>query len=275
MKRYPLLDTGTIQRFQKIVYRHYASSGRLLPWRETRDPYKILISEVMLQQTQVARVIEKYKEFTAIFPTIEILAQARVSKIMKVWQGLGYNRRVLLLKKMAKTVNSKYQGRIPHQRDVLKTLPGIGEATASAVCAFAFNTATVLLETNIRSVFIHHFFPGRRKVHDREIFPLITQTLDKRNPRRWYSALMDYGVALKEKYPNPSRRSHHYRKQSRFQGSNREIRGKILKILVNKNKISGAWLLKSIGTDTQRTKRILRDLEREGLIKRKSSFISL
>ena len=269
MKQPRKLNVQQIRRFQKLVYDHYHRNGRKLPWRKTRNPYKILLSEIMLQQTQVKRVIEKYKEFLHRFPTLESVARAPLRAILETWQGLGYNRRAVALKKLATIIVDGYGGRIPPDIELLKALPGIGVATAGAVCAFSFNKPAVFIETNIRSVFIQHFFQDRDGVKDSEIFPLVEQTLDAKRPRQWYYALMDYGVALKEQHPNPSRRSAHYAKQSPFEGSLRQVRGMILRALVKDPGMTEAALVKEINRDVDRVGKCLQQLSQEGLILKK------
>jgi A/G-specific adenine glycosylase len=275
MRYHTLLSAEQIREFREEVYHHYANHGRKLPWRKTNDPYKILISEIMLQQTQVARVIEKYEQFTRTFPDIGCLAQARLREILSVWQGLGYNRRALALKKLAEVVAIEFAGTIPSSVDSLMRLPGIGSATANAICAFAFNQPVLFIETNIRTVFIHHFFRDRGSVKDIEILPLVAQTLDQENPRIWYFALMDYGVALKKEHANPSKRSAHYQKQAAFKGSNRQIRGMILQFLVRKPEVSQEVLVATIPFSAGAVQRNLKQLEKEGLVVNKGRHISV
>lgn len=220
-----------IREFQKIIWQHYAAHGRLFDWRGVDDPYKVFISEVMLQQTQTARVAVKYPEFINRFPDFAALAQAPLKEVLLAWQGMGYNRRGMYLHRAAQIIMTNHQGILPNDPIILDSLPGIGAATAASICAFAFNRPTVFIETNIRAVFIHFFFHGREKVDDKEIMPLVQASVDKDNSREWYYALMDYGVMLKKSLMNPSRKSKHYTKQSKFEGSDRQIRGMILKIL--------------------------------------------
>jgi len=228
----------------------------------------------MLQQTQVARVIEKYGQFLRRFPTIESVARAPLRDILEVWQGLGYNRRALALKNLAAMVVDRYEGGIPSAIEALKTLPGVGAATAGAVYAFAFNKPAAFVETNIRSVFIHHFFHDRDGVKDGEILPLVEQTLDAQQPREWYYALMDYGVALKDQHPNPSRRSAHYTRQSPFEGSLRQVRGMILRTLVKQPGIAEPALVKEIDRDAEMVRQALKQLRTEGfIIKQGKRFI--
>jgi A/G-specific adenine glycosylase len=275
MKKTIKLTPQEIRLFRQQIYDHYRRNGRVLPWRRTHDPYKILVSELMLQQTQVKRVIKKYKEFLRQFPSIESIARAPLSAILEAWQGLGYNRRALALKRLAVIVTKRYSGRIPRTSEALKALPGVGAATAGAVCAFAFDKPVIFIETNIRSVFIHSFFRDREGVKDSEILPLLAQTLDAQRPRDWYYALMDYGAALKERHPNPGRRSAHYTRQSPFEGSLRQVRGMILRTLVKQPGISEAALAKEINRDGEMVREALRQLRTEGFIvkKRKRFFI--
>ena len=274
-KRALKLSPLRIRLFRQRIYAYYQKNKRVLPWRRTHDPYKILLSELMLQQTQVKRVFEKYKEFLRRFPTIQSVARAPLRAILEQWQGLGYNRRALALKRLAVTLVDRYGGRIPREIEALKALPGVGAATAGAVCAFAFDKPVVFIETNIRSVFIHFFFRDGRAVKDSAILPLVEQTLDAKRPRDWYYALMDYGASLKERHPNPGRRSAHYTRQSPFEGSLRQVRGMILRTLVKQPGISEAALVKAINRDAVMVRQALKQLRTEGFIvkKRKRFFI--
>ncbi|MDR1626936.1 MAG: A/G-specific adenine glycosylase [Spirochaetia bacterium] len=220
-----------VSRFKTLIRTHYRRFGRSFPWRETRDPYGICVSEIMLQQTQTERVLKKYPPFIAAFPSFESLAAARLGDVLALWQGLGYNRRAKALREIAVAVCADFGGVLPGAPDILRGFPGIGPATAGSLAAFAYNKPSVFIETNIRRVFLHFFFEGRENVHDREILPLVEASLDKKNPRTWYYGLMDYGVYLKTLYPNANKRSAHYAPQSRFENSNRQVRGAIIKAL--------------------------------------------
>jgi A/G-specific adenine glycosylase len=266
------LTTRQIRTFQKIIWSYYYANGRHdLPWRKTRNPYHILVSEVMLQQTQVERVLSKYMLFLNIFPTLKSLASAPLSDIITVWQGLGYNRRAVALKKTAGIITDTYHGRFPKMPDVLRTLPGIGHATASAIAAFAFNRPVLFVETNIRTVFIHYFFPRKKKIHDGEIISLLEQTLDASQSREWYYALMDYGAYLKMTYRNPNNRSVHYVKQSRFQGSSRQVRGQIMRLLLQNGAMSRSRIERSLQTREYDIDAILDQLRKDELIRKKGS----
>ena len=232
------------------------------------NPYCVLISEVMLQQTQVERVIEKYESFIRRFPDFAALAHAPLGAVLKEWQGLGYNRRAIAVKKIAEIVQRDYAGTLPQDTDTLVQFPGIGAYTAAAIGVFAFNQPAVVIETNIRAVFIHTFCGDRTNVGDKELVPFIEQTLDRKNPRKWYGALMDYGVMLKKKFANPARRSSHHTQQSTFAGSNRQLRGRILTLLTASEGLTKAAAAQSLHADTAQTATIFDALEHEGFIKR-------
>ena len=189
-----------------------------------------------------------------------------VSEVLSLWQGLGYNRRALYLKRAAGVVVRKYGGVLPKDEKALVSLPGVGPATAGAVLAFAFNEPAVFIETNIRAVFIHLFFTGTNAVGDRDILPLVEATLEREDPRTWYWGLMDYGVYLKESAGNPARRSAHHTTQSPFRGSDREIRGAVLALLVERGVVSLDDILARFPGETERIERIAADLAREGFL---------
>lgn len=266
-----LLQKNSIDQFQNYLLRWFTRHGRHeLPWRQSYHPYHVLVSELMLQQTQVDRVIPKFLDFISALPTIQKLAQAPTSQVITLWQGLGYNRRALNLQKTARKVTTDFNGEIPQSIQKLESLPGIGPYTASAVRAFAFNQPTVVIETNIRAVYIHHFFPQKTKVADEELLPLIQQTLPTDNPREWYGALMDYGSYLKKVLPNPSRRSKMHTKQSRFKGSNRQLRGSILREVSEQETVFGHELLTNLPEKKhfshQQIKKVIATLVEEGFL---------
>lgn len=223
-------------RFVGTVWKYYEAYGRSdLPWRKTRNPYHILVSEMMLQQTQVERVIPKYRAFLSAFPTVEALASASLAEVLALWQGLGYNRRAKFLHGAAKALVRDHKGRFPKDEAGLRALPGVGSYTALAVMAFAYNVPVVLIETNVRTVFIHHFFPKAASVADAEIMRLVERTLPEERAREWYGALMDYGTHLKRTFGNYNRKSSTYKKQSPFVGSARQVRGAIVRVLVEEH----------------------------------------
>lgn len=235
-----------------------------MPWREDVSPYSIFISEVMLQQTQVARVLVIYPLFKSQFPSFKELSQANTATLLAAWQGMGYNRRALYLKAAAEVICTKYKGILPGDATLLDCLPGIGHATACSIVAFVFNKPVVFIETNIRRVFIHHFFSETEVVSDTDILPLVEKTLDKKNPREWYWALMDYGAYLAKQGENPNKKSKHYVKQKKFKGSVREVRGGIIKLLLQK-----PYTLREmeiIYKNDERLFTVLRQLKEEGFI---------
>lgn len=225
--------------FQETVWNYYREHARRdLPWRlpdadGNFDAYKIMVSELMLQQTQVARVVPKFEAFLREFPDVVALAKPPLAAVLIAWNGLGYNRRAKFLWQAAQASVTDHKGRIPATVTELKALPGIGTNTAGAIMAYAYNLPAVFIETNIRTVFIHHFFAdGNEPVTDAELEKLVADTLDREHPREWYWALMDYGVYVKQSVGNAARRSKSYTKQSTFQGSLRQIRGTVIRELM-------------------------------------------
>ncbi len=265
------------KKFQDEILSYYRKKGRIFPWRETCDPYRILVSEVMLQQTQAPRVVTKFHQFIKRFPTVRALAKATLSEVLRVWSGLGYNRRARYLLRAARSIEAEHGGTVPRTVAALRELPGIGHATACAVAVYAFNQPEVFIETNIRTVYLHFFFRNKKKISDNKIFPLVRRTLYRKNPRLWYWALMDYGTMLKKHVPNPSRRSRHYFKQGRFDGSTRQLRGKIVRQLLTGGK-RGFLLVELSGTvpgSKQKTRAMLARMVGEGMVRqyRKRFFI--
>jgi A/G-specific adenine glycosylase len=262
-----ILTTKEIKAFQGKIYGYYRLHSRDFPWRRTTNPYNIVVSEIMLQQTQVERVHGKYLEFINAFPDFDTLARASQKDVLALWQGLGYNRRALALKRLAENVVSMHGGTLPRDVEALSSLPGIGKTTAGEILAFAFNIPSVFIETNIRRVFIHEFFDGEDDVKDREILPLVEATVNEENPREWYWALMDYGSMLKRNVVNPNRRSAHYTRQTPFEGSDRRIRGLVVKRLLNHMPLSAERLVEETGVGLDHLKRILAGLVGEGFIR--------
>lgn len=272
------VTTAQIKKFQTKIWKYYQTNGRNFVWRQKITPYFVVVSEIMLQQTQTKRVAEKFPEFIKKFPNFKILANASTAEVIQAWQGLGYNRRALFLRELAKKVVNEYNGKLPNNPEELVKLPGVGKNTTGSIAAFAFNTPTIFIETNIRSVFLHEFFPDQTEVSDTELLPLIEASVSKDNPREWYYALMDYGVALKRANKNPSRASKHHTKQSKFIGSKRQIRGEILRRLTQ-GPLSLQLLKKTINklesTHFKELPLILGELTKEGFIELKNGKFSL
>jgi len=258
----------SFRRFRSIIYHYYFGHRREFPWREEITPYRVFISEVMLQQTQTSRVIPKFNEFMLKFPTFQALADADFRDILGAWKGLGYNRRARYLQESAHILTDRFGGHVPDNPDVLKTLPGIGPATAASICTFAFNQPLGFIETNIRTVYIHFFFQNTDTVHDRQIMDIVEKTVDQERPREWYYALMDYGVMLKKVVGNLNKRSRHYSKQSAFEGSNRQVRGKILQLLLDRGEIMTDTIPKQLGIGVGRIEEIIQSLCDDNLVAR-------
>lgn len=219
-----------LDRFEQLVWTRGEELYRDLPWRDTFDPYAILLSEVMLQQTQVSRVLGRWEEWLDAFPTVSDLARAPLPPVLELWQGMGYNRRALNLKRCAEEVLSRFDGVIPEDKKELLSLPGIGPSTSAGVRIFAYRKPDVYIETNVRAVFIHELFPDSAEVSDKELKPLVEATCPSdESVRDWYYALLDYGAHLKKTTMNPTRRSKQYARQSKFEGSHRQKRSYVLR----------------------------------------------
>jgi A/G-specific adenine glycosylase len=264
-------NSSAIPAFQQTVWQYYQAHGRHdLPWRQPQtdggyDPYRIVVSELMLQQTQVPRVIPKFQIFIQAFPSFQALASAPLADVLRVWSGLGYNRRAKFLRQTAQIVAEQYGGALPRGRADLVALAGIGFHTAGAVLAYAFNQPVVFIETNIRTVFIHHFFAGQEGVRDAALLPLIQESLPAEKPREWYWALMDYGTHLKQTVGNTAKASAAYTRQSAFHGSRRQVRGQILRVLAEKQYTLSA--LHAVIAD-ERLPGVLEDLTKEGFVEK-------
>ena len=269
----PRYSSSDISAFQHDIKEFYKKYGRVQPWRHSTNTYHIFVSEIMLQQTQIPRVLEKFPHFIERFPTFQALASATLEEVIAAWQGLGYNRRARFLREIAIKICNEHDGILPRDPDVLVTFPGIGPATAGSLCAFAYNVPVVFIETNIRRVFIHSFFdPKKGKVHDNELYPLVKAALDYENPREWYYALMDYGTMLSKQGGNANRNSTHYTRQSPFEGSDRQIRGEVLRALLQQGRLSGdeikeqVAISSTIHCDYDRLQHVLHGLTRDHMI---------
>ncbi len=241
-----------------------------MPWREEPTFYHVLVSELMLQQTQVDRVRLKFAEFMQAFPTIESLAHAPLSNVLVVWQGLGYNRRAKYLHEAARYV---VMNGIPNTREELIKLPGVGTNTAGAIMNYVYEVPTVFIETNIRSVYFHHFFADSQDISDKELYEYVEKTIDHESPREWFYALMDYGTFLKKAGSGRLDTSRHYKKQSKLKGSVREIRGEIVRVLTS-GPLLEADLMRQVTVD-DRYEKALTGLMQDGLIHKDEFFIRL
>lgn len=267
-----------IAEFQVWVREAGQALYRDLPWRNTRDAYAIWISEAMLQQTQVSRVLSRWERFLRHFPTVDALASASSADVVEEWQGLGYNRRALALKRTADICSAEYAGRIPEGVDKLVKLPGIGDATAAGITAFSRDVPCLYLETNVRAVFIHCFFRDAERVTDKELRPLVERACPVEDVRGWYYALLDVGARLKKDHKNPTRRAAAYTRQSKFEGSRRQKRAWLVREVMAAPGLSSAELLRRLNIEERKSGRdgvegdefesIMADLAREGFFHR-------
>lgn len=265
------MNSQRIISFQQKVWSFYKKNKRDFIWREQITPYKIVVSEIMLQQTQTSRVINKFKNWIEQFPSWQELSLASELQVLQAWQGLGYNRRGLALHKIAKIVVQEHSSQLPNEPNILETFPQIGPNTAASICAFAFNRPVTFIETNIRTAFTHEFFPGKTEIADKDLLRLIEKTTDQKNPREWYYALMDYGNHLKKTLKNINSASKHYSKQSKFKGSRREIRGFIIKLLTKDNYTPTQKIIAQISKELSHNKNdvpsIIKTMLKEKIIK--------
>ncbi len=259
--------------FQELVWEKARELYREMPWRQDTRPYYVLVSEIMLQQTQVDRVIPKFEAFIERFPDIETLAAASLSDVLILWSGLGYNRRAKFLHEAAKKIVNEYDGEFPNTHEGLVSLPGVGVNTAGAILAYSFNEPVVYIETNVRTVYFHHYFDDAMTVTDKELRLLAEETIDREHAREWYWGIMDYGSYLKRQGVGRINKSHHYKKQSALKGSVREVRGAILKVLATQD--FSEKELRDATHDDERFSVALQGLLNDGLVVNKSDCYQL
>jgi len=254
-----------IAEFKETVLSHYRQAKRKFPWHYA-DPWGVTVSEFMLQQTRTERVIPYWENWMKLWPKPEALADASMETALRAWSGLGYNRRCRYLKESAAIIMSENGGRVPETPQALLALPGVGPYMSAAIACFAYNYPAVFIETNIRSAVIHCFFPDRNDVRDSEIIPILEAALNRKDPRTWHYALMDYGAFLKSTTTNPSRRSAHYTRQSPFNGSFRQARGKVIKALVSMGQCNAEELKLASGLEEQKLYEVLEKLKEEAFV---------
>ena len=219
------------EEFTELLWAQGRRLYRDMPWRRDTRPYYVLVSELMLQQTQVVRVIPKFESFIARFPDERALARAGLSEVLQAWQGLGYNRRAKYLHESARSITDTMDGVFPTESKDILSLPGVGKNTLGAIEAYAYNRPSLFIETNIRTVYIHHFFNDMWDIADSSLTTKLAETIDREHPREFYWALMDYGSWLKSNGVRNISQSRHYKKQSPLEGSIRQVRGAIIKEL--------------------------------------------
>ena len=259
--------------FQELVWDQARLLFREMPWRQDTRPYYVLVSEIMLQQTQVDRVVPKFTAFIEAFPDISVLAKAPLAEVLRLWTGLGYNRRAKFLHEAAKMITNEYNGRFPETVETLMTLPGVGVNTAGAIMAYSFNLPVIFIETNVRTVYFHHFFSDNELVSDKELREVVTRTTDTEHPREWYWAIMDYGSYLKRQGVGRIDKSKHYKKQSALKGSVREVRGLIIKALAVGDMTEP--VLRALMPEDDRFDGALTGLLRDGLVAKSGEQLHL
>jgi A/G-specific adenine glycosylase len=262
-----------VSDFQELIWQKGQQLYRDMPWRTDTQPYYVLVSELMLQQTQVDRVIPKFHAFITAFPDESALASASLADVLTLWQGLGYNRRAKYLHDAAKMIANEYNGTFPTSLDTLQRLPGVGPNTAGAIMSYAYNQPVVFIETNVRTVYFEHFFTDQEGVTDAELRAVVDKTLDREHPREFYWALMDYGSWLKKQGAGRLRQSKHYKKQSALKGSVREVRGQIVRIL-SAGDVSLEGLQQKVVHD-ERFDFALSGLLRDGLVSQTGDLLHL
>ncbi|MDR0540529.1 MAG: A/G-specific adenine glycosylase [Spirochaetaceae bacterium] len=268
--------TRRIERFCAEVYSFYQKHGRkTLPWRLNTKPWGVLVSEFMLQQTQIDRVIPYWQRWLERWPLPEDLCGAPLEDALCEWNGLGYNRRGRALWECASRICGEYGGKVPKNPSELIGLPGIGPYSAGAIACFAYNVPSVFIETNIRAAVLHFFFAGVEDVRDEEIAGVLDKALNRENPRLWYWALMDYGAYIKKITPNPNRRSAHYARQSPFEGSFRQRRSLVLRMLLDKGPADAARLQRSTGIEGAEFFRVCAALEKDMLLECKDGLYQI
>ncbi|GHV87913.1 endonuclease III [Spirochaetia bacterium] len=261
-----------IAEFQNAIYSYFEEHGRTFPWRKKLHAWGVLVSEFMLQQTQTDRVIPYWNRWLKLWPGPGALAEAPMETVLREWSGLGYNRRARYLKECARIITDEHRGKVPKTPELLRKLPGIGDYTAGAIACFGYNYPAVFIETNIRAVLLHFFFQDRTGVKDDELYPILDAALDRQNPRKWYWALMDYGAALKKVTVNPNRKSAHYAKQSRFEGSFRQLRGRIIKSLAFDGPASAEDLGRRTGMEEEDLDKVVDTLEKDMMVAEKEGI---
>jgi A/G-specific adenine glycosylase len=259
--------------FQALITQKGAELYRDMPWRNDTRPYYVLVSELMLQQTQVDRVIPKFNAFIDQFPDEKTLAGASLGDVLRLWNGLGYNRRAKFLHEAAKKIVTEHEGIFPEDYQDILALPGVGQSTGGAIMAYAFNKPIIFIETNVRTVYFHHFFNDEVGVGDNTLKLILEKTIDTQHPREFYWALMDYGTWLKKNNAGVITKSKHYKKQSPLKGSIREVRGQIIRALT-----TDTMNIKTLRMEFKNDPRFdpaLQGLVRDGLVEKSNNSFHL
>jgi len=271
---------SAIAEVHRALLEWYEPRKRAYPWRVRPTPYRVLVSEVMLQQTQAARVVAPYRSFLRRFPSVRALAAAPRGDVLRAWSGLGYNRRALALSDMARAVVRDHGGRIPSDPDALQGLPGIGPYTAAAVASLGHGRPEPLVETNVRRVLGRVAVGGAGAADPKHMDEIASVWLDREHPSEWNQALMDLGREVCRPRPRcetcPIRSrcrsagrvtvSPAVRRQSAFEGSLRQVRGGVIEELRGRGSSSLGSLARSLGASPGRVAEAVRALAEEGLV---------
>ncbi len=256
------LTPERIRQVRRKILGYYRRHGRKLPFRKTTDPYKITVAEIMLQQTQVDRVLPKYVDWVKKWPNWQTLSEATNRELLIMWSGLGYNRRALYLGEMSRTIVEQHRGLLPDNPETLRALPGIGPYTSRAILIFAFNRPLVTIDTNIRRVLITELgLP--HSISATALERVALQILPVRRARDWHNALMDYGAMVLTSRKSGVRP---LSRQSKFEGSLRQIRGEIVRQLTTKKRVSLASVAKKLGRPMEDVRKAAKGLANDRLI---------
>jgi A/G-specific adenine glycosylase len=296
--REDLSPAGHSSTVSDRILEWYASHGRDLPWRRTRDPYRILVAEVMLQQTQVERVLPKYEQWLAAFPTIDVLAQAATAEVIRLWAPLGYNSRAVRLQAIARECMERFGSQMPTTFEHLRQLKGVGRYTAGAIACFGYEQQVTFWDTNVRRVLTRLLRGHGLELSEPDMEELAAEALPRGRAYEWHQALMDMGAAvctsraprcdvcpvmdLCAAYPavllGPriiAERKARYEAQP-FESTNRYFRGRLVDALRERSPLPLASLSDLLGRDDPTwASRLVAGLERDGLLVRSGDQLSL
>lgn len=257
-----------LRSFRHLVLDWFEENQRDLPWRNTRDPYRVLVSEVMLQQTQVSRVLPKYTEFIEHFPSVAALGAASTGEVLRAWKGLGYNRRAMYLRQTAEAIQLEYRGIFPERISDLERLPGIGRYTARAIACFAFEAHVAIVETNVRRAIDWFVDPALKTALPQAALEHLAMRLLPPNVAwQWNQAMIDFGALY---VPTRPRNSDRPRPAQRFEDTDRFWRGRIVDVLrVAEGALPFEAMLEQLPyrPDERRVRKLLTALSDEGLVR--------
>lgn len=258
----------------------YRPRRRAYPWRRTRDPYVILVSEVMLQQTQAARVAAAFGPFLRRFPTVRALARATRSDVLRAWGGLGYNRRAVALHEAARAIVREHGGCVPADPAALRRLPGVGPYTAAAVASLGFGVPVAAVDTNVRRI-VARVHAGTDRPAPGTVRAIAEAWVEASDPGAWNQALMDLGREVCRPRPRcevcPLAPTCRFRasgaaprprrpRSGPFEGSNRQLRGAVVRVLRHRPALTLGVLARELGRDGARVRAVVAELVRDGIV---------